>query len=359
MAKEYLYKKIETELIKRIQNGFYKINTIIPGTKELTLEFNTSGVTIDRALSSLVERGYITRTARKGTFVLPRTSWDCAEEQPGDIAIILHEFPSPYFWAKALQGITSAAESQQRRLIVGTHHGNFTETKNYVRHLAERNVAGLIFVPMSTRSEEEYHKENGRILQAAEEIGLPYIFFDRFLNKANSSYVISNDYETSCVLTNELLQSGCKNPICLTHLYASSFVERERGFVDTLKKNGFEKPEDHIHRIDTLQSIVKTEIADKIAKTVLDRKIDGILAVNAEILIGSMGAVNACLKSSDRPLFVNFDDVGMLRDSKLIVSAVQEAFEYGKLVTELLMGLVGKWNTSHFKVEHPFKLRRY
>ena len=359
MAKEYLHKKIETELINRIQNGFYKINTLIPRTKELSLEFNTSGVTIDRALSSLVERGYITRTARKGTFVLPSTSWDCIEEQPGDLAIIIHEFPSPYFWTKALQGISSAAEQQQRHLIVGTHHGDFSETENFVRNLYERNISGLVFVPMSTKTEEEYYNENGRILKAAEDIGLPYIFFDRYFNRNDANYVISNDYETSCVLTQKLIDSGCIHLICLTHLYASSFVERERGFIDTLKKNGCTKPEDHVYRIDTSQSIVRGEIAEQLAHVIATRGIDGVLSVNAEILIASIGSINAKMKPIDRPLFVNFDDVGMLRDSGLIASAVQDAFEYGKLVAELLMGLVGKWNTSHFKVEHPFKLREY
>ncbi|MGD1833081.1 MAG: substrate-binding domain-containing protein [Sphaerochaetaceae bacterium] len=359
MAKEYLYKKIESELIRRIQNGFYKTGTIIPGTKELAGEFGTSGVTIDRALSSMVERGYISRTARKGTVILPRSKWDCIEQENGDIAIILHEFPSPYFWTKALQGISSAAEQQQRHLIVGTHHGDFSETEQYIRSLSSRHVSGLIFVPMSMKTKEEYLRNNLRILHAAEQTDLPYIFFDRYLDKTNSNYVISNDYETSCMLTGKLLERGCEHPVCLTHLYASSFAERESGFIDTLKKHGFARPEDHLHRISTMQSIIKKENAVQIAQKIKAGKVDGILAVNADILIGTMAAIRPMIEKKHRPLFVNFDDVGMLRDSELIASAVQDAFEYGKLVTELLMGMVGKWNTSHFKVEHPFTIKDY
>ncbi len=359
MAKEYLYKKIETELINRIHSGFYKVDAMIPKTKELASELDTSGVTVDRALSSLVERGYISRTARKGTYVLPPSSWDSVKEKPGDLAIILHEFPSPYFWTKALQGISSAAEQQQRHLIVGTHHGDFSETENFIRKFHERHIAGLVFVPMSTKTEEEYYRENRRMVQAAEDIGLPYIFFDRFLNRSDSNYVISNDYETSCLLTQKLIDSNCTNLICLTHLYASSFVEREKGFIDTLRKNGFAEPENRVYRIDTSQSRVRGEIAEQIVQEITAQGIDGVLAVNAEILIATISSINAQVTPSERPLFVNFDDVGMLRDSGLIASAVQDAFEYGKLVAELLMGLTGKWNTSHFKVEHPFRLREY
>ena len=196
-------------------------------------------------------------------------------------------------------------------------------------------------------------------LKAAEDIGLPYIFFDRLLNTDDSNYVISNDYATSCVLTQKLIDSGCVNLICLTHLYASSFEERERGFVDTLRKNGFSAPEDRVYRIDTSQSIVGGEIAQEIARMITTEAIDGVLAVNAEILIATISSLNAEVETSDRPLFVNFDDVGMFRYSGLIASAVQDAFEYGKLAAELLMGLTGKWNTFYFKVEHPFKIKEY
>lgn len=359
MSKEYLYKKIEKELLRRITRGVYQEGELIPGTKELALEFKTSGVTIDRALTSMVERGIVTRTARKGTHVLPKDSWRSVDKTPADIAIMLHESPSPYFWSKALQGINVGIEQHRRHLVVGNHHGDFSETEGYIKSLRERNISGLIYVPIPTATESEYHSQNERILSAAESIGLPYIMFDRYVNKDSGSHVVSNDYDTACLLTEELLSAGARNPICVTRLYASSFAERERGFLDTLKRHDIGNPGNHIHRVDPAKPFVMDEYEDEIIELVSKRKADGILAVNGELLVASLTAINARMSTTTGPVFVNFDDVGTFRDSRLIMSAIQNSYYLGKLAAELLLDIVEKWNKALFQVVHPFEVRRY
>jgi DNA-binding LacI/PurR family transcriptional regulator len=58
---------IAETLRQRIQNGVYTAK--IPGERALSLEFNTTVITINKAVSLLIDRGFLHRQKGKGTFV--------------------------------------------------------------------------------------------------------------------------------------------------------------------------------------------------------------------------------------------------------------------------------------------------
>ena len=67
-----LYLKVKEHLIKQIKNGDYKTDQKIPGENELTGIYNVSQITVRKALSELVNEGYLYRLQGKGTFVAKR-----------------------------------------------------------------------------------------------------------------------------------------------------------------------------------------------------------------------------------------------------------------------------------------------
>jgi GntR family transcriptional regulator len=68
-SKVPLYYQLKEEIKKKILNGIYKENDLIPSERELGEQFNLSSTTVRRALNDLVQERLLERKAGKGTFV--------------------------------------------------------------------------------------------------------------------------------------------------------------------------------------------------------------------------------------------------------------------------------------------------
>src|SRR5699024_7294587 len=66
---KYQYAYVKKQIIKNIENGKYSINEKIPTEHQLCEMFNTSRVTIRKALDQLVLEGYLVKRQGSGTFV--------------------------------------------------------------------------------------------------------------------------------------------------------------------------------------------------------------------------------------------------------------------------------------------------
>ena len=64
-----LYEQIEIELKRLINDDKYKQGALIASESELGREFGASRITIRRAISDLVDQGYLVKKQGKGTFV--------------------------------------------------------------------------------------------------------------------------------------------------------------------------------------------------------------------------------------------------------------------------------------------------
>jgi len=67
-----LYHQLEEILLQQIQDGAVEPGEALPGEKELEAQYGVSRITVRRALRELAARGFISRQAGRGTFVLPR-----------------------------------------------------------------------------------------------------------------------------------------------------------------------------------------------------------------------------------------------------------------------------------------------
>lgn len=69
MMKQPLYMVIYNDLLKKIKEGYYKKNELMPAEPELQKYYGVSRITIRRAMQELQDRGYITKFSGKGTIV--------------------------------------------------------------------------------------------------------------------------------------------------------------------------------------------------------------------------------------------------------------------------------------------------
>lgn len=64
-----LYYRVKEDIINKIKDGTYKIEEKVPGENELQKIYNVSSITVRKALSDLVNEGYLYRIQGKGSFV--------------------------------------------------------------------------------------------------------------------------------------------------------------------------------------------------------------------------------------------------------------------------------------------------
>ncbi|MCA1065361.1 trehalose operon repressor [Rossellomorea sp. AcN35-11] len=70
MTRSNKYQQIFEDLSKKIQNGTYTANSILPSENELSVMYKTSRETIRKALTLLAQRGLIQKLRGKGSLVL-------------------------------------------------------------------------------------------------------------------------------------------------------------------------------------------------------------------------------------------------------------------------------------------------
>ncbi len=87
MKKTPLYMTIAQDMIEQIQKGALHSGSQLPTEAQLCEQYQVSRMTVNKALSTLVAQGYISRTAGKGSFVTPpRVTKDIGVTMPGSFS---------------------------------------------------------------------------------------------------------------------------------------------------------------------------------------------------------------------------------------------------------------------------------
>jgi len=161
---------IQEELRRRVETAIYPEGQRIPGSRDLAREFGTTTVTVDKALSRLVERGYIHRRARIGSVVNPKRFWNTEAGKTyrsGLIGALLFDTSSPWFWTKAVRGIEDALYENDHHLVICNSDGSTQKSLQYVEDLVRKGIDGLIIAPFSMSTREEYELENLKVSRAS------------------------------------------------------------------------------------------------------------------------------------------------------------------------------------------------
>ncbi|GAW98943.1 UTRA domain-containing protein [Secundilactobacillus mixtipabuli] len=110
-----LYKQVKSEILSDIRSSVYKVGETIPTEIQLEKRYNTSRITIRKAINQLVSEGVLLKKQGKGTFVQPQkvkrnlldlvsyTSYMKETGQKPDAVIrVLEVKPADAGWSKIL-----------------------------------------------------------------------------------------------------------------------------------------------------------------------------------------------------------------------------------------------------------------
>ena len=195
------YETIHDEILHGILSGVY--DDKLPGEMELAEFYDVSRVTVRKALSELTEEGYITRSAGKGSFVVPitaskRKNLTCDPASLKTISFI-HSMTTTFF-LEMFHGIESVMFPRGIQINMATAQESFEKERIAIENAAEMSD-GIILYPYPSTSS----------IQLCEELIVrhyPLVFIDHNVLDIPCCCVGSDGYQGGIQAADYLLNKG-------------------------------------------------------------------------------------------------------------------------------------------------------
>jgi DNA-binding LacI/PurR family transcriptional regulator len=345
VSTRYRYQVILEAIKSRIESGQYPQGRKILSSRDLAKEFRTTVLTVNKALDSLVEMGFIRKEAKRGSFVNDTSLWNRGKDlasRSGLICAMISDTSASQYWGRILKGIGDALNQKGLHLVVANNGGDFSKAMQSIEQLEQRGIEGFVFAPIAARTIAEYECENLKLLDRLDSLRIPYVLIARRVAAKACSVVTSHNYEEGTALMERLLSSGVREPMCITQWYASSYADRERAFCDALKKRGFRDAEERVYRL-TTDDMVPPALDDLRAILESRPEADGVYSVNGLVLSGILRLMAGNPTVGKRELrLVAFNELEPFpTNAAVLMTENQPAYEMGWLAGRTIVDKLG------------------
>ncbi len=249
------YQQVLESLSGDILSGKYKPGQKFPSEAALVQQFQTSRITVGRALRELSQRGLVERIAGSGTYV-GRVH---ASESSLLFGLLIPDLGKTEIFEPICQGIASAPEASRHALLWGhTASGRSDPTEQAIElcdQFIQRSVAGVFFAPIEMG--QDARETNLAILARLEEARIPIVLLDRcvlpYPDRSRHDLVGIDNRRAGYRATEHLLRLGAHRVSFLAFAGGAPTVEaRIAGFREALLANGVGPERGPVHRMDRI-----------------------------------------------------------------------------------------------------------
>jgi DNA-binding LacI/PurR family transcriptional regulator len=215
------YFQLQVWLKEQIDQGIYHLHEKIPTEEELAKDFSLSRATITHAIQNLVDKGYLTRKQKLGTFVSKPAiqSNKCYK-----IGLILNYYKSG-FGIEIIRGAGDKAIEHHCELILCNSFDLHVQAAFHADRLIEQGVSGVIYVPTAASDEK-----NRSIVQAFLQNRIPVVLADRTISELDVDQVITDNFDGAYNITNHLISAGHSKIAIVINSLLSSARQRLAGY---------------------------------------------------------------------------------------------------------------------------------
>jgi DNA-binding LacI/PurR family transcriptional regulator len=234
------YKQIIDELEAEISAGRFKPGSKLPSEAALVKRFDTSRITIARALRELQNAGMIDRVAGSGSFVRLRE----ARHEGLVFGLLIPDLGEVEVLNSICQGIANAPGSDHA--LLWGHSTRDEESKEQralelCAQFTRRKVSGVFFAPLEFELTAD--KTNRRIVLALQDADIPVVLLDRRAaqrtERTRLDMVGINNWQVGYVATEHLIKLGAKHIGFIGyHAAAATVSNRMAGYQDALREHG-------------------------------------------------------------------------------------------------------------------------
>lgn len=325
-----LWQKIADSIRQDIEAGRLRAGDKVETEAQLTKRWGVSAMTVHRAMQELHRQGWITRQQGRGTTVAERS-----KSVTGDVAVIFPNW-SNIFEFEYMRGI-SASLGDEYRLIFFNDYFDAGRESHLLQQAAQK-TDGAIFVPLC-------NEENLPAIRDIIDSGFPLVCIDRVPQGIEADAVVSDNFGNSTLALQHLVEKGHRRIAHFTEndLCVSAVRERYDAFLQVMRENGEERPEDWVRVFPTgRQSQESVTLLVQDTLSALCNRADPFTAVfclnDSSLVVALAAAEKLGLKIPDDIEILAFnDDVTLtpMLESRLH-RIVQKPFQMGYEAAELL-----------------------
>ncbi|MHB9035866.1 MAG: GntR family transcriptional regulator [Armatimonadota bacterium] len=331
------YILLKEEIKKLISEKQLKAHEKLLSRSELIRDFDVSEITVRKAIDELTNEGYVYRIHGKGTYVAE------TKEVHRTIALMamhlyaMNDANSMYdigFTAPIIHAIENEARSYDASVSLYLSHSNLQVERRNLLNLLERQVDGVVMMPIS-----EWH--NAEYVAQLKSAGLPIVLFDRNVNGVELDFVTTDNEAGAYEATLNLIEAGFERVhYFTTNEDVSTLRHRKAGYIRAMSERGLSH-NGMVHVLATTLSLsVEERSACSLAMSALENESPGFAVVGAKapIFVGLMNAI--------RELGLGGDDVAVaccdeppvyVPDDILYVRVLQPLEEIGATSIRLVM----------------------
>ena len=234
------YKQIADTLRIQISSSVYSRGDKLPSDSDLSKRFDTSRLTIIRALRILESEGLLERKAGSGTYVGLES-----RVAPHSFGLLIPDLGEGEIFEPICQGMARAGMSSQQALIWGNTSSSSSDKEiqalELCKYFIARKVSGVFFAPLELAAHRE--EINEQILMQLDKANIPIILLDRgtrpFPEPTHHDLVGIDNWREGFRMAKYFLNLGCTRLGFVTRPGSAPTVDaRIAGLMEALRQNG-------------------------------------------------------------------------------------------------------------------------
>lgn len=234
------YEQVKEYLIEYIQKEDLKYGDSLPTESEMMRMFSVSRHTIRRALSDLINQGWLFTLQGSGTFVADPNA---DRQLQGKMIGVITTYFKDYIFPDILSGIDDVVSTVGYSILLGTTKNNIARERVVLKNMLSSQLAGLIVEP----TKSVYPNHNLDLYKELASRGIPVVYMHATYRDFESSYVIEDDEYAGYIATKHLLDLGHEKIYGLFKQDDMQGHGRYKGFVRAFKEAEVELSDDLVH----------------------------------------------------------------------------------------------------------------
>ena len=341
--KQYRYLQVKKELFDYIQG--LPDQTRIPPRTELVERFHVTRTTVDRAISELIGKGYLTSKIGSGTYVVKGKTSPLEPNQSIDNWGLILPNIAKDSYPELVRAVEDVCCASMINLIICNTDNDSQKEYRYMQKLMNSNVSGIIIVPTVNNVLLDGYRE-------LKDHGIKYVFCNRRVEGLNAPKVVGNDFYGSNLVTKYLLSKGWKKPAYISVPYYSTSEQRYIGYQSALCENNIPLREEYVIFSETAGKSHKKRGYEMMKQLLaLPEPPDSVVCFNDMLAVGVYQALEEAGLMPGKDIgVVGYDNTHISAELPVRLTTVRfPSYEIGKKACEILLDMV---NGVEYKENH-------
>ena len=225
------YYTLMEELKQAIMSGSIKPGEKLPSENELSDRYHISRHTVRKALSILINEGYIEAEHGRGTFCSQRMGH---MKNSRNVAVVT-TYISDYIFPRLIQGMDKVLTENGYSIILKNTANSRTKEERVLEDILTKDIEGLIIEP----SKSQIYCKHTNLYAMLDQYEIPYVFIQGIYSQMiDKPHILMDDCKGGYMVTKHLIDAGHRKILGIFKADDFQGKERHKGYVKALQEAG-------------------------------------------------------------------------------------------------------------------------